>query len=189
MGETGIFGADDRVELIDGEIFDVSPVGFLHAALVDLLTRHFGRHAADAAIVRCQNPLRLDDTNEPEPDIAVLRPRADRYTTSHPGAADVLLVIEVADTSLGYDLGTKVPLYARHSIPEVWVIDTATRRTYVFRRPQVLRLDGATAASPTSAEYSEQSIIEPGGTLACEGVIMDSGRPVEVCLATLLPVP
>ncbi|MFM8805701.1 MAG: Uma2 family endonuclease, partial [Planctomycetia bacterium] len=123
MGETGILGPEDRVELIEGEIIDMSPIGALHAAIVDVLARHFGRRAGDSVFIRCQNPLRLDDISEPEPDISILRPRPDFYTTSHPGPADVLLVIEVADTSLAYDLGTKVPLYARHGIPEVWVID------------------------------------------------------------------
>jgi Uma2 family endonuclease len=134
MGEAGILGPEDRVELIEGEIIDMSPIGALHAAIVDVVARHFGRRAGESVFIRCQNPLRLDDVSEPEPDISILRPRADFYTTSHPGAADVLLVIEVADTSLAYDLGTKVPLYARHGIPEVWVIDAGTRRIRVFRR-------------------------------------------------------
>jgi Uma2 family endonuclease len=92
--------------------------------------------------VRCQSALRLDDMSEPEPDIAILRPRADFYTSAHPGPADVLLVIEVADTSLVYDLGVKVPRYARHGIPEVWVIDAATRCTHAFREPRERRAAG-----------------------------------------------
>ncbi|MFM8436105.1 MAG: Uma2 family endonuclease, partial [Planctomycetia bacterium] len=122
MGETGILGPADRVELIDGEIIDMSPIGALHAAIVDLLARHFARRAGESVFIRCQNPLRLDDVSEPEPDLVILRPRADFYATAHPGPADALLVIEVTDTSLAYDLGVKVPLYARHGIPEVWVI-------------------------------------------------------------------
>jgi Uma2 family endonuclease len=147
MGEAGILGRADRVELIDGEIIDMSPIGALHAAIVDLVSRHFSRHAGESVFIRCQNPLRLGDISEPAPDIAILRPRADFYTTAHPGPADVLLVIEVADTSLAYDLGTKVPLYARHGIPEVWVIDAATRRTSVFRQPAGGREPGRAAPS------------------------------------------
>jgi Uma2 family endonuclease len=183
MGEAGILGPEDRVELIDGEIIDMSPIGVLHAAIVDVLARHFGRRAGESAFIRCQNPLRLDDISEPEPDISILRPRADFYTTSHPGAADVLLVIEVADTSVAYDLGTKVPLYARHGIPEVWVIDAATRRIRVFRRP----LGGGEAGRSGGSGYAEEASVEPHEAVACAGVIDDGGHPVPVELARLLP--
>lgn len=174
MGETGILGPTDRVELIDGEIIDMSPIGALHAAIVDILARHFGRRAGESVFIRCQNPLRLDDINEPETDIAILRPRADFYTTGHPGPADVLLVIEVSDTSLAYDLGTKVPLYARHGIPEVWVIDAATRRTRVFRQP-------------AGGSYADESSVEPHEPLSCVRVVDDAAGRVIVELARLLP--
>ena len=174
MGEAGILAADDRVELIDGEIIDMSPIGALHAALVDALVRHFGRHAGDAVVVRCQNPLRLDDVNQPEPDVAVLGTRPDFYTTAHPGPADVRLLVEVADTSLAYDLGVKVPLYARHGIPEVWVIDVATRRTTLFRRP-------------TDGRYADESRVEPDGPLSCDAVTTAAGGRLEVVLTRLLP--
>ena len=183
MGETGILGPQDRVELIDGEIIDMSPIGVLHAAIVDVLARHFGRRAGELVFVRCQNPLRLDDISEPEPDLAILRPRADFYMTAHPGAADVLLVIEVADTSLAYDLGTKVPLYARHGIPEVWVIDAATRHTRVFRRPVG---NGGTGPSGGSG-YAEEMFVEPHEAVSCAGVVDDAGGRVVVELARLLP--
>ena len=183
MGETGILGPRDRVELIDGEIIDMSPIGVLHAAIVDVLARHFGRRTGESVFVRCQNPLRLDDISEPEPDIAILRPRADFYMTAHPGSADVLLVIEVADTSLAYDLGTKVPLYARHGIPEVWVIDAATRQTRVFRRPVG---SGGTGSSGGSG-YAEEVGVEPHEAVSCAGVVDDAGGRVVVELARLLP--
>ena len=183
MGETGILGPQDRVELIDGEIIDMSPIGVLHAAIVDMLARHFGRRTGESVFVRCQNPLRLDDISEPEPDIAILRPRADFYMTAHPGASDVLLVIEVADTSLAYDLGTKVPLYARHGIPEVWVIDAATRQTRVFRRPVG---SGGTGSSGGSG-YAEEVGVEPHEAVSCAGVVDDAGGRVVVELARLLP--
>jgi Uma2 family endonuclease len=183
MGEAGILGPADRVELIAGEIIDMSPIGAMHAALVDLLARHFGRWAGESLFVRCQNPLRLDDLSEPEPDLTILRPRADCYTTAHPGPADVLLVIEVADSSPAYDLDTKVPLYARHGIPEVWVMDAATRRTRVFRRPA-----GTGEARPRPASgYIEEASVEPGESLACPGVVDDAGGCVVVELARLLP--
>jgi Uma2 family endonuclease len=183
MGETGILGPRDRVELIDGEIIDMSPIGVLHAAIVDVLARHFGRRTGESVFVRCQNPLRLDDISEPEPDIAILRPRADFYMTAHPGAADVLLVIEVADTSLAYDLGTKVPLYARHGIPEVWVIDAATRHTRVFRRPV-----GRSGTGPSGGSgYAEEMGVEPHEAVSCAGVVDDAGGRVVIELARLLP--
>jgi len=183
MGEMGILGPQDRVELIDGDIIDMSPIGVLHAAVVDVLARHFGRRTGESVFVRCQNPLRLDDISEPEPDIAILRPRADFYMTAHPGAADVLLVIEVADTSLAYDLGTKVPLYARHGIPEVWVIEAATRHTRVFRRPVG---SGGTGSSGGSG-YAEEVSVEPHEAVSCAGVVDDAGGRVVIELARLLP--
>jgi len=174
MGETGILGPADRVELIDGEIIDMSPIGALHAAIVDLLARHFARRTGESVFIRCQNPLRLDDVNEPEPDLVILRPRADFYATAHPGPADAMLVIEVADTSLAYDLGVKVPLYARHGIPEVWVIDAATRRTRVFRQP-------------VGNGYTHEASVEPHEPLSCPGVADDAGKRLLVELAQLLP--
>ena len=183
MGETGIFGPRDRVELIDGEIIDMSPIGVLHAAIVARLASYFSQRLGPMGVVWCQNPLRLDDISEPEPDIAILRPRADFYMTAHPGAADVLLVIEVADTSLAYDLGTKVPLYARHGIPGVWVIDAATRHTRVFRRPVG---SGGTGSSGGSG-YAEEVSVEPHEAVSCAGVVDDAGGRVVIELARLLP--
>jgi len=183
MGETGILGPRDRVELIDGEIIDMSPIGVLHAAIVARLASYFSQRLGPMGVVWCQNPLRLDDISEPEPDIAILRPRADFYMTAHPGAADVLLVIEVADTSLAYDLGTKVPLYARHGIPEVWVIDAATRQTRVFRRPVS---SGGTGPSGGSG-YAEEMGVEPHEAVSCAGVVDDARGRVVVELARLLP--
>ena len=183
MGETGILGPADRVELIEGEIIDMSPIGVLHAAIVARLASHFSLRLGATAVVWCQNPLRLDDVSEPEPDISILRPRADFYTTSLPGAADVLLVIEVADPSRAYDLGTKVPLYARHGIPEVWVIDAATRQIRVFRRP----VGGGEAGRSGGGGYAEEARVEPHEAVACAGVVDDAGNRVAVELARLLP--
>lgn len=183
MGETGILGPADRVELIDGEIIDMSPIGALHAAIVDLLARHFGRSAQASVFIRCQNPLRLDGLSEPEPDIAILKPRADFYTTGHPSPADVLLVIEVADSSLAYDLGVKVPLYARHGIPEVWVIDATTRQTRVFREP----VGRSGAGQPNGSGYTHEASLAPHELLSCASVVAESGEAVAVAIDRLLP--
>ena len=183
MGEAGILGPSDRVELIDGEIIDMSPIGALHAAIVARLASFFSQRLGEAAVIRCQNPLRLDDVNEPEPDIAILRSRSDFYMTAHPGPADVLLVIEVADTSLAYDLGTKVPLYARHGIPEVWVIYAATRQTRVFRQP----IDGSEHGRVTESGYAEEASVESHQPLSCAGAVDDAGEQVVIEFARLLP--
>ena len=123
MAEAGILSEDDRVELIDGEIVRMSPIGNRHAwcvrRLVQLLTRRTGDHEA---IVDSQNPIRLGPYSEPQPDVVVLRFREDYYP-EHPTPTDVLLVIEVADTSLAYDRQVKLPLYAQAGIPEVWLVD------------------------------------------------------------------
>ncbi len=96
---------------------------------------HFARAVADAALVRTQNPLRLADDSEPQPDLMLLRPAADRYRAAHPRPADVLLLIEVADATLAFDRGTKLPLYARHGVAEVWILDLDAERLEVYREP------------------------------------------------------
>ncbi len=135
MGETGILGPDARVELIEGELIEMPPIGSRHAAAVDFLSMHFARAVGDAALVRTQNPLRLADDSEPQPDLMLLRPSADRYRSAHPRPEDVLLLIEVADTTLAFDRETKLPLYARHGVPEVWILDLETRRLEIYREP------------------------------------------------------
>ena len=136
MAETGILGEDDRVELIDGELIDMAPIGQDHAGTVDVLTRALVMACGERAIVRVRNPLRLDRLNEPQPDVAILRPREDFYRRGEPpGPADVLLVVEVADSSLRYDRRVKLPLYARAGIGEVWIVDLRRRVVDVHRTP------------------------------------------------------
>lgn len=135
MAEVGILAPDARVELIDGDIIDMVPPGSLHAATVDDLTEFLGRSVGGKAVVRVQNPVRLSELSEPQPDLALLRRRDDRYRQGHPGPADVLLVIEVADTSLRFDRDTKVSLYAVHGIPEMWLVDLRGRRLVRHRAP------------------------------------------------------
>lgn len=135
MGEAGILRPDERVELIDGEIIDMAPPGSLHAGTVTQLASLLQRAAGDHALLQVQNPVRLDRYSEPQPDLTLLRPRADFYKSAHPQPSDVLLMIEVADTSLRFDRDVKASLYARHGIPEVWLVDVRDGRLTRYREP------------------------------------------------------
>jgi Uma2 family endonuclease len=135
MAEVGILAPDARVELIDGDIIDMVPPGTLHATTVDRLSGILVRSAGNRAWVRNQNPVRLSELSEPQPDLALLRSREEHYRRHHPAPADVLLVIEVADTSLRYDRDTKVSLYAVHGIPEMWLVDLRGQRLVRHRAP------------------------------------------------------
>jgi Uma2 family endonuclease len=136
MGSAGILTEDDRVELIEGELIDMAPIGSEHAGVVYLLTQLITLAAGQAAIVGAQNPLILGEYSEPQPDILVLRPREDYYRKAHPRPEDVLLLIEVADSTVRFDRKVKIPLYARHNVPEVWLVDLAQRCVEVYRLPQ-----------------------------------------------------
>ncbi len=137
MAEAGILGAGDRVELIDGELIDMAPIGQDYMASVNGLAQALFLACGDRVIVSIQNPARLDEFNEPQPDATLFRPRADNYRTgARPGPADILLVAEVADTSLRYDRAVKLPLYARAGIGEVWIIDLRRRVVDVHRAPE-----------------------------------------------------
>ncbi len=136
MGEFGIFGEGDRVELIEGELVQMTPIGSGHSGTINGTTRALVRAVGDQAIVSVQNPVRLGDHSEPEPDFLLLRPRADDYRLRTPVADEVLLLIEVADSSLRYDRAVKLPLYARHGIPEVWIVDLAANTVEWFRHPE-----------------------------------------------------
>ncbi|HZF07499.1 MAG TPA: Uma2 family endonuclease [Thermoanaerobaculia bacterium] len=138
MLAAGILLEDDRVELIEGEILQMSPIGSPHAGCVKRSNRTFSRLLQSRAIVSVQDPLFLNDISEPEPDLILLRPRDDFYADSHPGPADVLLVVEVADASLGFDRRVKAPLYARSGIAELWIVDLAGQAVEVYRRPAAL---------------------------------------------------
>ncbi len=135
MAEAGIFSEDDRVELIEGEVVGMTAIGSGHQACVDRLTRLFASVRREQAIVRVQGPIRLGPDSEPQPDLALLRPRADFYAHAHPGPEDVLLVVEVAETSAEYDRTVKLPLYARSGIREVWLVDLATVSAEVCSDP------------------------------------------------------
>ncbi len=123
MAETGILKEEDRVELINGEIISMAAIGSFHAACVNRLNQLFTRAFRDSAVTAIQNPVTISKTSEPEPDLALLKPRPDFYAANHPTPEDVYLIIEVADTSVEYDRGFKLPLYARAAIKEVWIVD------------------------------------------------------------------
>ncbi|MDW8060795.1 MAG: Uma2 family endonuclease [Thermomicrobium sp.] len=135
MVAAGILGPEDRVELVEGELLDMSPIGWAHQACVNRLTEFFVALLQGRAIVQPQGPIRLSEHSVPQPDLALLRPRPDYYAAGGPTPADVLLLVEVSDTTLPYDRDVKVPLYARHGIPEVWLVDLASEQVLVFRDP------------------------------------------------------
>ena len=135
MGEVGILCEDDRVELIDGELIEMAPIGSDHSGTVIQLTASVSAALAGRAFLSTQNPVRLGTYSEPQPDIAILRCRDDFYRRAHPQPEDVLLLIEVADTTVHYDREVKIPLYARHGIPEVWLIDLQQERVEIYLKP------------------------------------------------------
>jgi Uma2 family endonuclease len=135
MGEAGIFTEDDRVELIDGEVREMAPIGSHHAAIVNRLMVTLVEALKRSAILQVQNPVRLDSYNEPQPDFSILNARDDYYENSLPESGDTLLVIEVADSSLAYDLNEKAPRYAKSMIPEMWLVDLEAEVVRVFTRP------------------------------------------------------
>ena len=139
MGEAGVLCPDDREELIEGEVVTMSPPGSRHAACVDRATRALVTALGDLAILRVQNPVRLNRYTEPQPDLAVVRPRADFYAARHPEPADVLLVVEVALSSLDYDRDVKARLYAEAGLPEYWLVDIADESVWRHAEPR----DGA----------------------------------------------
>ena len=135
MGEAGIFTEDDRVELIDGEIREMTPIGPPHAGTVNRLSELLVTRLAGRANVIVQNPIRLNRHTEPQPDLVVARRREDFYADRHPEPGDVLLVIEVADSSLRYDRAEKTPRYGRAGIPETWLVDVEARTVTAYTEP------------------------------------------------------
>jgi len=163
MADTGILTGKDHVELIEGEIIKMSPIGSRHAACVNRLTAYLHAVVQNAAIVSVQNPVHLDEYSEPEPDLTLLKPRKDFYANAHPLPADVLLIIEVSDTSFEYDRDIKLPLYAKAGIPEVWLIDLQNEKIEIHRQPVANRYKISTAhkrgASFQSAAIADASIV------------------------------
>ena len=153
LGEAGILDEDSRVELIEGELIDMAPIGASHMLAVNRLTRLLVRAVGDLGLVSIQNPVTLPPHSEPQPDIAVLRPRMDSRDAGLPGPADVLLLIEVADTTLAYDRGTKLRLYARAGIVECWLVNLQSGSLEVHR-------------GPTPQGYSRTTELRPGAVVS-----------------------
>ena len=135
MGHVGILDEDDRLELLEGEIVEMAPIGSRHQAVVDRLNRLFSNRVGDAAVVRVQGPVRLGEETEPQPDLLLLAPRSDFYASAHPGPEHVLLLVEVSDSSTEYDREMKLPLYARYGIAEVWLVGLEAGAIEVYRAP------------------------------------------------------
>ncbi len=133
MAEVGLLAPDARVELIEGVIIDMAPIGSVHNRDVDLLNSRFIRVVGDRAIVRTHGSVELCDDTMPQPDIALLKFREDGYINKHPSGSDILLVVEVADSSVDYDFGKKLKLYARYGVQEVWVLNVQTDTLHFFR--------------------------------------------------------
>jgi Uma2 family endonuclease len=151
MGETGILPPDARVELIEGEIIDMPPIASRHAGTVERIAAVLRDAISPKAMVRTQQPIALDKHSEPQPDIAVVRRRSDYYESHHPVPADVLLIVEVADATLRYDKRVKAPLYAKHLIPEIWIVDVERRRLTRYRDPHAGVFGVVDTPSPDSA--------------------------------------
>ncbi len=141
MGRAGILSDAERIELIEGEIIEMSPTGYRHSYIVDTLTDFFVKHAVDDAMIRVKTDVVVATRSQPVPDLVVYRGPRRRYRDAHPDArrGDILLVIEVSSSSLKFDRSVKVPLYARSGIPEAWIVDIPNKRVVMFAEPQ----DGA----------------------------------------------
>ena len=153
LAEVGVLHEDDRVELLNGIIVTRLPIGPFHGGSTKRLVRIFERISRDRWITSAQDPIRLDEFSEPEPDIALLRPRGDFYDAGHPGPADVFLLIEVADSTLLTDREEKLPMYARAGIPEVWIVNLPERIIEV-------------STAPVNGRYSQRRRVRAGDALA-----------------------
>lgn len=153
MGQAGILGEDDRIELLEGQIVEMGPLRSRHQATVDRLNWLFSSRVTDWALVSVHGPVRLSDDSEPQPDVMLLRRRDDFYEAAHPEPDDVLLLVEVSDTSTEYDREVKLPLYARYGIAEVWLVGLEAKTVEVFR-------------TPTAEGYQEVTQLEPGQRLS-----------------------
>jgi Uma2 family endonuclease len=153
MLQAGILSEDDRVELIEGEIWEMSPIGSWHAGSVNRLTSALVRAFGNRAVVSVQNPVHLDGYSEPQPDLAILRYREDFYSEVHPTPEDTLILIEVADSSVQFDRQVKTRLYAKKGVPEVWLFVLPESRIEVYRDP-----------SPEG--YQQVAIVRPGERLS-----------------------
>jgi Uma2 family endonuclease len=150
MAEAGILRDDDRVELVQGEIVQMPPIGSAHASVVArLIALVHGQLQPRQVHISVQSPIRLDDYSEPQPDFALVRFRGDFYSSAHPGPSDVLFLVEVSDSTIAYDRRIKLPLYASARIAEVWIIDLSANAIEVYRQP-------------SESEYRSQTVARTG---------------------------
>ena len=161
MAETGILSPGERVELIGGEILVMSPIGVRHGASVNSALRMIVRTVGDNAFIWVQTTVILDTFVVPEPDIALLKPRDDSYATKHPGVKDILLIIEVADSSLEYDTSVKLGMYAILGISEYWVVDLRNNRLLVYSDPEK-------DAYRVARELKRDEFVAPSALPECE---------------------
>lgn len=159
MSEAGILSQDDRVELIEGEIVEMTPIGSRHAAVVNRLNRLLRLLPSDRFLISVQNPIRLDLYCEPQPDVAVLQYREDHYAAGHPGPGDVVLLIEISESSQAYDRQVKIPLYAQSAIPEVWLVDLEAETITTY-------------ADPARGSYQKLQQFKQGDTVTSQGVAL-----------------
>jgi Uma2 family endonuclease len=170
MAEVGLLAPDARVELIEGEIIDMAPVGTQHAGLMGDLVLRIARDLGDRVCVWDQATLPLGKSSAPQPDIALLKYRKDRYKSRYPSPDDVLLVVEVSQSSLRHDREVKLPLYARHDIPEVWLVDVDHRLIHFFHTPKA---EQYTHASSTSSPGCVSLQALSGAALDLTGLLED----------------
>ncbi|MDF5738233.1 MULTISPECIES: Uma2 family endonuclease [unclassified Nostoc] len=156
MVDSGILTEDDRVELIRGEIIEMSPIGTKHAACVKRLNKLLSQKLWDRVLIAIQDPVELNDNSEPQPDVALLKPRDDFYATAHPQPQDIFLLIEVSDSTVMYDREEKIPLYAQANIIEVWLVDINEQIVEVYQQP-------------TAAGYQLMQKFTSGQTLSIPG--------------------
>lgn len=135
MAQVGILREDDRIELIKGELIDMAPIGSKHASTVGVLTKLVILAAGEQGFVTSQSPVVLNDDSQPQPDLLLLKWRADYYVSALPQPGDVLLLIEVSDATLHFDRDIKIPLYAKSGIPEVWLVNLEDATIEVYREP------------------------------------------------------
>jgi len=168
LGEAKIFQPDSRLELINGEILEMAPIGFNHSGHLNRLNKLLTKLAPDDVIASVQNPLQLGDLSEPEPDFMLLKPNADFYSSRHPNASDVLLLIEVADNSLAFDQNQKLRLYALHGIPEYWLLNLNDSCLEVYRKPN-------------GEVYAEKTTLHVGDTTTLSQL-----NEISICMADIL---
>ncbi len=171
MSDAGILAPDDRVELLDGEIIQMPPIGVNHASCTNRMTHMLVTRFGERAVVSVQNPVRLDAYTELQPDFMLLDKREDYYSTGHPGPEDVLLLVEVSDSTVGFDRGAKLRRYARAGIREVWIVNLPSQVVEVYSEP-----DGSA--------YGSSSVVGIDGELA-PGAFGDAAVSVSEILSKL----